>query len=64
MGARGNVVVKALCYRKVAASRPDEVNTFEFTEMSTRSRKIMFLGSRERPVRRAVDLTAICEPTV
>jgi hypothetical protein len=27
--ARGNVVVKALCYnRKVAGSRPDEVNYF------------------------------------
>jgi hypothetical protein len=29
-------------------------------EMSTRSRKIMFL----RPVRKADNLTAICEPTV
>jgi hypothetical protein len=32
--------------------------------MSTRSRKIMFLGSRARPVRRADKLTAICEPVV
>jgi hypothetical protein len=32
--------------------------------MSTRSRKIMFLGSRARPVRRAENLTAICEPIV
>jgi hypothetical protein len=32
--------------------------------MSTRSRKIMFLGSRARPVRRADDLTAICVPIV
>jgi hypothetical protein len=33
-------------------------------EMSTRSRKIMFLGSRERPVRRADNLAATCEPIV
>jgi hypothetical protein len=32
--------------------------------MSTRSRKIMFLGSRARPVRKADSLTANCEPTV
>jgi hypothetical protein len=31
-------------------------------EMSTRSRKIMFLGSRVLPVRRADNLTAMCEP--
>jgi hypothetical protein len=30
----------------------------------TRSRKIMFLGIRAQPVRRADNLTAICEPTV
>jgi hypothetical protein len=34
------------------------------TEMRTRSRKITFLGSRARPVRRADNLTAICEPIV
>jgi hypothetical protein len=34
------------------------------TEMSTRSRKIMFLGSRARPVCRADNLVAIGEPTV
>jgi hypothetical protein len=34
------------------------------TEMSTRSRKIMFLGSRARSVGRADNFTAICEPTV
>jgi hypothetical protein len=33
-------------------------------EMSTRSRKIMFLGGKARPVRRAGNLAAICEPTV
>jgi hypothetical protein len=34
------------------------------TEMSTRSRKIMFLGSRERPMNRADKITVICEPIV
>jgi hypothetical protein len=34
------------------------------TEMSTRRRKIMFLESRERPVSRADNFTAICERTV
>jgi hypothetical protein len=33
-------------------------------EISTRSIKIMFLGSRARSVRRADYLTAICEPIV
>jgi hypothetical protein len=32
-------------------------------EMSTKSRN-MFLGSRERPVRRDENLTATCEPIV
>jgi hypothetical protein len=34
------------------------------TEMSTTSRKIMFLGSRAPPVRRADNLTAIYEAIV
>jgi hypothetical protein len=35
------------------------------TDMSTRNIKIMlFLGSKVRPVRRADNLTAICEPIV
>jgi hypothetical protein len=34
------------------------------TEMSTRGRKIMFLGNRARPVYRVDSLTAICESTV
>jgi hypothetical protein len=34
------------------------------TEISTRCRKIMLLRSREQPVRKADNLTAICEPTV
>jgi hypothetical protein len=34
------------------------------TEMNTRSIQIMFLGSKVRPVRRANNLIAICEPIV
>jgi hypothetical protein len=34
------------------------------TEMSTRYRKIKFLGNRARPVLKADSLTAICEPIV
>jgi hypothetical protein len=34
------------------------------TEMGTRIRRIMFLGSKARPVRKADNLTAICEPIV
>jgi hypothetical protein len=38
--------------------------TQPLTEMSTRSRKIIFLGSRALPVRRTDNFTAICEPIV
>jgi hypothetical protein len=38
--------------------------TQPLTEMSTKSRKIMFLESKVRPVRRADNLAAICEPIV
>jgi hypothetical protein len=38
--------------------------TQPLTEMSNRSRKIMFLGSRTRPVHEAYNLTAIYEPIV
>jgi hypothetical protein len=39
--------------------------TQPLTKMSTENIKItMFLGSKVRPVRRAANLTAICEPTV
>jgi hypothetical protein len=31
---------------------------------SVSNRKIMFLGSRARPVRKADNLTAVCEPIV
>jgi hypothetical protein len=64
--------------RKTAGSRPDEVNAFfsiylilpaalgpgVYSEMNTRSRKLMFLESRAWSVRRADNLTAICEPIV
>jgi hypothetical protein len=38
--------------------------TQPLTEMSTRSRKIMFLGCRAWPERRADNIVAICEPIV
>jgi hypothetical protein len=38
--------------------------TQPLTEMSIRSRKIMFLESRAPPVRRGDNLAAICEPIV
>jgi hypothetical protein len=38
--------------------------TEPLTEMSTRSRKIMFLGSKTRPMRRGSNLIAICKPIV
>jgi hypothetical protein len=64
--------------RKVAGSRPDEVNEFcsvdlilpaalgpqPLTEMSTRGRKIMFLWSRVRPACKTDLITAICDPIV
>jgi hypothetical protein len=34
------------------------------TKMSTRSREIVFLGSKARPVHKDDNLTAVCEPTV
>jgi hypothetical protein len=37
---------------------------YPLTEISIRSRKIMFLVSRARPVPRANNLAAICEPIV
>jgi hypothetical protein len=38
--------------------------TQPLTERRTGSRKVMFWGSVERPVRKAGKLVAICEPTV
>jgi hypothetical protein len=59
-------------------SSPDEVNFFfnlpnrsgstrpevhsASNKMSTRKRKIMFLGSKVRPVHRADNFATICEP--
>jgi hypothetical protein len=62
-GARGRYYDTS---RKVAGSRPDEALEFTkpLTEMCTRSKKFMSLGTRARPVRRTDNLTAICEPTV
>jgi hypothetical protein len=36
--------------------------TQPLTEINPRSRRIMFLGNRERPVRKDNNLTVICEP--
>jgi DNA-binding SARP family transcriptional activator len=63
---------------KVAGSRSEEENEFcsvyliladalgpqPLTEISARSRKIMCLGNKARPVSRADNLAAICEPFV
>jgi hypothetical protein len=63
---------------KAAGSRPDELiepNQFIFlccalrftqslTEISTRSRKIIFLGSRAQLVPEAGNYSVICEPNV
>jgi hypothetical protein len=35
--------------------------TQPLTQISTKGRKVMFLGSKARPVRRADNLPAICE---
>jgi hypothetical protein len=67
--------------RKVAGSRPDEVNEFSSIYLilmsalgpgiyltsnrnSARNKKIMFLKSRARPVRRADSFNPICEPII
>jgi hypothetical protein len=78
-GARGSVVVKALCYKPEGRgfdtrwgeflNLPDPSDRLGFTqpltEMSNRNIKIiMFLGSKLRRVRRADNLTAICEAIV
>jgi hypothetical protein len=77
---RNLVVVKALCYRlndsrpfEVNAFfhftwpfQPHQVPGFTqpLTEMSIRSKKIKFLGSKMRAMHRVDNLGAICEPTV
>jgi hypothetical protein len=77
--ARGSVVLKALCYRpeghgfetrwgewtfSICLILPVPEYTQPVPEMSTRNRKVMFLGSRARPVCRVDKFTAICEPIV
>jgi hypothetical protein len=47
------------CTNHSGHTRPWDL--LNLTELSTRSRKIMFLGSRALPVRRADNLTAIYE---
>jgi hypothetical protein len=80
-GARGSVLVKALCYNP--EGRGFEIHENEFFSIylilpaaqgpevhltSNRNgyqkQKKMFLGSKVRPVRRANNLTAICEPII
>jgi hypothetical protein len=59
--------VVSLTHRPRSTPQKHHLSAVGFTqplpEMSTRSRKIMFLGSRALSVRKA-DLTAICEPIV
>jgi hypothetical protein len=72
-------VVKALCYKPEGRGFETRWGEWIFsnylillalgftqslTEMSTRSRNIMFLGSRTWSVRRADNCTIICEPIV
>jgi hypothetical protein len=73
--ARGSVVVKTLFYKAEGHGIEIRCNelilpgalrpgfTQPLTEMSTRSRNIMFLESKAWPACKADNLTAICEPT-
>jgi hypothetical protein len=52
-------------FRSLVLDKMEYLNHMPLTEMSTRNIKIiMFLGSKVRLVRKADNLTAICEPTV
>jgi hypothetical protein len=53
-GAHGSVVVKALCY-KSEGSEFETGFTQPLAEMSTRSRKIIFLGSKVRLTTQCLD---------
>jgi hypothetical protein len=79
IAARGNTIVKALCYMlEVEGSRPNGVNIFfsiyiilpaalgssNYSETITTSRKVIFMESKERPVLRTDNITAIFEPIV
>jgi hypothetical protein len=72
---RGSIMIKALCY-KPEGRDPMRWRFSNYLILSTalgpgvysasnrneyRSRKMMFLGSKVRPVRRADNLAAICE---
>jgi hypothetical protein len=77
VGARSRIVVKSTS-RKVAGSRPGEVNeyfsiyiilpatldprVYSASNRNELQEKKMFLGSKVRTVRRAHNVTAICEP--
>jgi hypothetical protein len=71
MGARGSVMVKAVCY-KLESCGFDSFRlhwalgfTQPLKEVSIRNIKIvMFLESKVWPVHRADNLTPICEPIV
>jgi hypothetical protein len=69
-GASGSVVVEALYYNLEGRGFETRWGAWIFSiyltlplaEMSTRSKEIMFLGSKARPLRKSNNLTAICEP--
>jgi hypothetical protein len=79
-GASGSVGIKALFYKSEGRgletrggeyNLPDLSNRIRpwgllslLTEMSTKSIKIMFLGTRVWPVRSADNLTALCKPII
>jgi hypothetical protein len=53
-------LVGALCYKPEGRG----FETLPLTEINTKRTRIIFLWSTARPVRRAENLTAICEPIV
>jgi hypothetical protein len=66
MGAYGSLVVKALCYKLQDRRFETEWGELIFLNLpnpsgSTRSREIMFLGSKVQLVCRAYNLAAICK---
>jgi hypothetical protein len=52
------------CIRLDTTTYETTTITQPLTEMSTRNRKIMFLGSKVQPVRRADKLATVCEQIV
>jgi hypothetical protein len=61
MTSRPNEVNKLFLIYLILPAAPGPGVYLSLTEMSTRSSTIMFLGSRELSVRRADNLTTICE---